>query len=56
MRESVRHYKSVFYQTMDEKNKKLLLLLNYQGKEMPELDPINKSICALLDVISNEIK
>jgi RNase P protein component len=55
LRESVRHAKSGFYSALKGKNKKLTLLLSFQGKEVPALEQVDKSVSALLNTVAKGI-
>jgi hypothetical protein len=48
MRESVRHFKPTFYQSLREKNKQLIILLSYHSKQMYELEQVDAAVVELL--------
>jgi hypothetical protein len=54
MRESVRLQKPLFYQTLQEKNKQVILLLSYHLKTLSDFNSVNESVTKLLNKLLNE--
>ena len=54
MRESVRLQKPDFYQSLQEKNKQLILLLSYHSKRICDYKEVDEAVAKLLYKIINE--
>lgn len=54
MRESVRLQKPAIYESLQTKNKQLILLLSYHLKTLPDFKTVDESVTKLLARIINE--
>jgi ribonuclease P protein component len=55
LRESIRHQKNEFYQTLHAKKTQLLILVNYQPKAITTKKNIEEATAQLLKKISNAL-
>jgi ribonuclease P protein component len=53
MRESVRLQKNDFYQSLQEKNKQIIVLLSYQSKTMADFKTVDDAVTKLLEKMIN---
>jgi ribonuclease P protein component len=51
MRESVRLQKNDFYQSLQKKNKQVVLLLSYQAKQISDFNNVDDAVTKLLNKI-----
>jgi len=54
MRESVRLQKPIFYQSLQDKNKHIVLLLSYHSKEIHDFKEVDEAVTKLLKKVINE--
>ena len=55
MRESVRLQKADFYQSLQEKNKQIIILLSYQAKHVSDFKQVDDAVTTLLEKVVNEL-
>jgi hypothetical protein len=52
MRESVRHLKPAFYDSLQQKNKQLILLLSYQAKQVNGFTEVDTAVRQLMEKLA----